>query len=124
MLYLFSNFLTVFNDAPKPWQLGFQDSASPGFTGIIELHNNVFFFLIIICVGVFWALGSIMFEYSHKNSPIVHKYLNHGTLLELIWTITPALILIAIAFPSFKLLYLLDEVIAPTITIKVIGFLS
>ena len=43
------------------------------------------------------------------------------TLIELIWTITPALILIAIAFPSFRLLYLLDEVISPTITIKVVG---
>ena len=44
------------------------------------------------------------------------------TLIELIWTITPAFILIAIAFPSFRLLYLLDEVINPTITIKVVGF--
>lgn len=43
------------------------------------------------------------------------------TLIELIWTITPALILIAIAFPSFRLLYLLDEVTSPTITIKVTG---
>ena len=43
------------------------------------------------------------------------------TLIELIWTITPALILIAIAFPSFRLLYLLDEVISPTVTIKVVG---
>ena len=46
------------------------------------------------------------------------------TLIELIWTITPALILIAIAFPSFRLLYLLDEVISPTITIKVTGLLK
>lgn len=43
-------------------------------------------------------------------SPISHKYINHGTLIELIWTITPAVILILIAFPSFKLLYLMDEV--------------
>jgi len=43
------------------------------------------------------------------------------TLIELIWTITPALVLIAIAFPSFKLLYLLDEVIDPVITVKGIG---
>jgi cytochrome c oxidase subunit 2 len=43
------------------------------------------------------------------------------TLIELIWTITPALVLIAVAFPSFKLLYLLDEVIDPVITVKAIG---
>ena len=112
---------TIFNDAPQPWQIGFQDSAAPGFTGIVELHNTIFFYLVVICVGVFWVLGSIIFYYNSKKSPIVHKYLNHGTLIELIWTITPAFILIAIAFPSFRLLYLLDEVISPTITIKVVG---
>ena len=111
----------IYNDGPQPWQLGFQDSATPGFTGIVELHNTIFFYLVVISVGVFWVLGSIIYYYNYKKSPIVHKYLNHGTLLELIWTITPAFILIAIAFPSFRLLYLLDEVISPTITIKVVG---
>jgi len=112
---------TIFNDAPQPWQLGFQDSAAPGFSGIVELHNTIFFYLVLISVGVFWVLGSIIYYYNSKKSPIIHKYLNHGTLIELIWTITPAFILIAIAFPSFRLLYLLDEVINPTITIKVVG---
>ena len=121
MLKNISIFNTIFNDAPQPWQIGFQDSAAPGFTGIVELHNTIFFYLVVISVGVFWVLGSIIYYYSYRKSPIVHKYLNHGTLIELIWTITPALILIAIAFPSFRLLYLLDEVISPTITIKVVG---
>ena len=121
MLNLFSIFNTIYNDAPQPWQIGFQDSAAPGFTGIVELHNTIFFYLVVICVGVFWVLGSIMYYFNTKNSPIIHKYLNHGTLIELIWTITPAFILIAIAFPSFRLLYLLDEVISPTVTIKVVG---
>nr|YP_009493080.1 cytochrome c oxidase subunit 2 [Ganoderma tsugae]YP_009493141.1 cytochrome c oxidase subunit 2 [Ganoderma leucocontextum]AWJ63875.1 cytochrome c oxidase subunit 2 [Ganoderma tsugae]AWJ63936.1 cytochrome c oxidase subunit 2 [Ganoderma leucocontextum]WVH38029.1 cytochrome c oxidase subunit 2 [Ganoderma leucocontextum] len=121
MLNYFSIFNTIYNDAPQPWQLGFQDSAAPGFTGIVELHNTIFFYLVVICVSVFWVIGSIMYYFNNNNSPIVHKYLNHGTLIELIWTITPAFILIAIAFPSFRLLYLLDEVISPTVTIKVVG---
>ena len=121
MLNYFSIFNTIYNDAPQPWQLGFQDSAAPGFTGIVELHNTIFLYLVVICVSVFWVIGSIMYYFNNNNSPIVHKYLNHGTLIELIWTITPALILIAIAFPSFRLLYLLDEVISPTVTIKVVG---
>ena len=121
MFKTLSLFNTIYNDAPQPWQIGFQDSAAPGFTGIVELHNTIFFYLIVICVGVFWVLGSSVYYFNIKNSPIIHKYLNHGTLIELIWTITPALILIAIAFPSFRLLYLLDEVISPTITIKVVG---
>ena len=73
-------FKDIFNDAPQPWQIGFQDSAAPGFTGIVELHNTIFFYLVVISVGVFWALGSIMYYYSYNNSPIVHKYLNHGTI--------------------------------------------
>ena len=116
--FLFSR---AWMDAPEAWQLGFQDSAAPGFTGIVELHNTIFFYLVVICVSVFWVIGSIMYYFNNNNSPIVHKYLNHGTLIELIWTISPAFILIAIAFPSFRLLYLLDEVISPTITIKVVG---
>ena len=78
MLNLFSIFNTIYNDAPQPWQIGFQDSAAPGFTGIVELHNTIFFYLVVICVGVFWVLGSIIYYFNTKNSPIVHKYLNHG----------------------------------------------
>src|SRR6202023_205111 len=119
---LFNNFNNIFNDAPQPWQLGFQDSAAPGFTGLVTLHNTIGFYLIVICFGVFWVLGSTVYYFNYKNNKMVYKYLNHGTLIEIIWTISPALILIAIAFPSFRLLYLLDEVISPTLTIKIVGF--
>lgn len=78
MLQNFSIFKIIFNDAPQPWQLGFQDSAAPGFTGIVELHNTIFFYLVVISVGVFWVLGSIIYYYNSEKSPIVHKYLNHG----------------------------------------------
>jgi cytochrome c oxidase subunit 2 len=114
-------FNTVFNDAPFPWQLNFQDSAAPGFTGLVTLHNTIGFYLIVISIAVFWVMFSIIYYYNINKNPIPHKYLTHGTVLELIWTITPALILIAIAFPSFRLLYLMDEVISPTLTIKVVG---
>ena len=77
---LLSIFNTIFNDAPQPWQIGFQDSAAPGFTGIVELHNTIFFYLVVIFVGVFWVLCSIIYYYNSRKSPIVHKYLNHGTL--------------------------------------------
>jgi cytochrome c oxidase subunit 2 len=114
-------FNPIFNDAPQPWQVGFQDSAAPGFEGITDLHDSIFFYLVVISIGVFWVLASVIVNFSHKNSPIVYKYSNHGTLIELIWTITPAFVLIAIAFPSFKLLYMLDEVVTPVMTIKVVG---
>jgi cytochrome c oxidase subunit 2 len=43
----------VFNDVPEPLQIGFQDGASPGYTGIIALHDSIFFYLVLISVGVF-----------------------------------------------------------------------
>ena len=57
MLSIFSIFNTIFNDAPENWQLGFQDPASPGFSGIIDLHDAVFYYLIVVCVAVFIVLG-------------------------------------------------------------------
>ena len=75
-----SIFNLILNDSPQPWQLGFQDSAAPGFSGIVELHNTIFFYLVIICVSVFWLLGSIVYHYSSNNNPIIHKYLNHGKM--------------------------------------------
>jgi len=104
----YTNTFAIFNDAPQPWQLGFQDSAAPAFTGLVNLHDTIGFYLIIISLAVFWVFFSLITTYGSKYHPIPHKYLTHGTVLELIWTITPALILMFVAFPSFRLLYLMD----------------
>jgi len=80
MSQLFSIFNVIYNDAPQPWQTGFQDSATPGFSGIVELHDIIFFYLIIICVGVFWVLGSVILNFNSSKTSLVHKYLNHGKL--------------------------------------------
>jgi hypothetical protein len=89
MTNLLKNLDPIYNDAPEPWQLGFQDGASPGFTGIVELHNEIFFFLTVICVGVFFMMFSILVAFTSNKAKIVHKYLNHGTLKclckKLIW---------------------------------------
>ena len=115
LLLLFLLPTICLSDAPEPWGLGFQDGASPSFEGITELHDSIMFYLIIILLGVGWLLSSVVLRWNVQTNPIVHKYHNHGTLIELVWTITPAVVLIAIAFPSFKLLYLLDVFINPTI---------
>jgi len=109
------------SDVPRPWGLYFQDSGSPQMEAIVELHNNIMFYLFIILFSVGWILLSIIRNYTHNKHMISNKYSNHGTLIELIWTITPALILILIAFPSFKLLYLMDEVTDPNLTLAVEG---
>ena len=117
---------TLFNffligDAPRAWGFYFQDSASPQMEALVELHDNIMFYLVIVLFLIGWILVSIIRNYVSSRSPISNKYLNHGTLIELIWTITPALILILIAFPSFKLLYLMDEVSDPSLTVFVEG---
>jgi hypothetical protein len=78
MKLLFTFLQEIYNDAPEPWQIGFQDGASPGFEGITELHDSILFFLVVISVGVFWALGSVMINFNSTSSPIVYKYSNHG----------------------------------------------
>jgi len=117
MYNIFQSKLHIFFDAPAAWGIYFQDSATPQMEGLVELHDIIMYYLVIILFGVGWILFSIIYNYVHNKSPISHKYLNHGTLIELIWTITPAIILILIAFPSFKLLYLMDEVSDPSMSI-------
>ena len=108
-------------DAPRPWGVYFQDSASPQMEGLVELHDNILFYLVIILFAVGWILVSIAKTYTNLEAPVSHKNVSHGTLIELIWTITPALILIFIAFPSFKLLYLMDEVSDPSMAVLAEG---
>lgn len=117
-------FAPYYNDSPEPWAIGFQDGVSPGYTGIIELHDNIFFILVVIAILVFWMLGSTIYFFNFNRTKLTHKYLVHGTLIEILWTIFPAIVLLAIAIPSFRLLYILDEVTLPTITVKVTGFLK
>jgi heme/copper-type cytochrome/quinol oxidase subunit 2/uncharacterized membrane protein len=114
-------FNSLRNDTPRPWGIYFQDSASPQMEGLVELHNNILFYLVVILFGVGWLLLIIVKKFTNTESPISYKYLGHGTLIELIWTISPALVLILIAFPSFKLLYLMDEVIDPAMAILAEG---
>ena len=72
------------NDAPEPWQLGLQDSASPISEGILRIHNEIIYYLIIILVSICWIIISIIIKYNESSNKFQYKYLNHGTLIELI----------------------------------------
>ena len=109
------------SDVPLAWGIYFQDGASPSVEGIVDLHNRIMFYLVVILFGVSSVMISIMWNFNKGYNKLVYRYLNHGTLIELIWTVGPALVLVAIAFPSFKLLYLMDEVIDPAMTVKITG---
>nr|YP_010502956.1 cytochrome c oxidase subunit 2 [Psychotria viridis]YP_010502964.1 cytochrome c oxidase subunit 2 [Psychotria viridis]UXD78733.1 cytochrome c oxidase subunit 2 [Psychotria viridis]UXD78741.1 cytochrome c oxidase subunit 2 [Psychotria viridis]UXD78776.1 cytochrome c oxidase subunit 2 [Psychotria viridis]UXD78784.1 cytochrome c oxidase subunit 2 [Psychotria viridis] len=108
-------------DAAEPWQLGSQDAATPMMQGIIDLHHDIFFFLILILVFVSWILVRTLWHFHYKKNPIPQRIV-HGTTIEILWTIFPSIILMFIAIPSFALLYSMDEVVVdPAITIKAIG---
>jgi len=105
-------------DLAEPWQIGFQDPATPILEGIIDFHNDLTILLTVICVAVFWVMGRalVLFENNPNPSQVVH-----GTTLEMIWTIIPAVILMFVAVPSFALLYSIDEILDPAVTLKVVG---
>jgi cytochrome c oxidase subunit 2 len=107
-------------DAAVPWQFGFQDPASPIMQGIIELHNDIMALMIFILFFVMWMLfrSVVCFEESRHPAPLKFA---HGTEIEIAWTLTPSVILIVIAIPSFALLYSMDELNDPAMTLKVIG---
>lgn len=65
-------------DAPRPWGMYFQDTASPQMEALVELHDNIMFYLVIILFGVGWILVSLIRNYVRNK--ISNKYLNHGTL--------------------------------------------
>ena len=107
-------------DAPESWQMGFQDPATPVMQGIIDLHHDIMFFMFVILVFVLWMLSRTLYHFHQSRNPIPEKII-HGTTIEIAWTVGPSLILVLIAIPSFALLYSMDEVVDPAVTIKAIG---
>nr|YP_007474228.1 cytochrome c oxidase subunit II [Austinograea rodriguezensis]AEX32618.1 cytochrome c oxidase subunit II [Austinograea rodriguezensis] len=95
--------------------LGFQDSASPLMEQLIFFHDHIMMIIVMIITFVGYMLSTIMF-----NS-FINRYMLENQTIEMIWTAIPAMILIFIALPSLRLLYLLDEVNNPSMTLKTIG---
>jgi len=113
--------LISFLDAPIPWQLGFQDPATPIIIGIIHFHNHLIYFLVVIGTFVVWLLYRALVLFNTKDLNVKPSKFTHSTPLEIVWTLTPAVLLLLIAGPSFALLYSIDEVVSPNISLKVIG---
>jgi group I intron endonuclease len=67
-----------FLDAPVSWGLYFQDAASPSFEGIVDLHNRIMFYLVIISFGVSWVMLSVMTNFNYSSNKLVYRHLNHG----------------------------------------------
>ncbi len=105
---------------PEPWQMGLQDAATPVAEFIAWLHN---FLLVIITAITLFVLGLMLYifvKFNAKANPVPSKTTHH-TGLEVAWTVVPILILVAIAIPSLRLLYLQRDIPVADMTIKVIG---
>lgn len=105
---------------PKPWELGFQPAATP-ITQRIDAFNTELLVIIFVIAGFVLALLLyVIVRFNARRNP-VPSHNTHNTVLELLWTIIPIVILIAIAVPSFKLMYYMDRVPPHAMTIKVTG---
>ena len=120
MFSLLLSFFFTACDAPEAWQMSFQDPATPAVEGMIFFHNYIMIFLIVIGLVVMWMLYKVIALFNENSNLIASKF-THSSLLEIVWTILPAFILLLIAIPSFTLLYSLDELIDPVVTLKVVG---
>jgi cytochrome c oxidase subunit II len=106
--------------APRPWQLNFQPAASPVMDMIESLHDLLLFIIVAISAFVLALLAYACVRYRASRSPVPSRR-THNSVLEIAWTAIPVLILVVIAIPSFKLLYFMDRVANPEMTLKAIG---
>nr|WP_244517841.1 cytochrome c oxidase subunit II [Ancylobacter rudongensis] len=105
---------------PSPWQINLQGAASPVMESIHSFH---FFLLVIIVAVVLLVLALlivVMVRFNEKANPVPSRTTHH-TMIEVVWTVVPVLILVAIAIPSFRLLFLQLDLPKADLTVKVTG---
>ena len=105
---------------PAPWQLGFQPAASPIMEQITSFHTYVTIIITLIALFVLGLLVYVMGRFNEKRNPYPSRTTHHSAL-EIAWTILPVLILVAIAIPSFRLLFAQYDIPKPDLTITATG---
>jgi cytochrome c oxidase subunit II len=105
---------------PAPWEYKLQGSASPVMDDITWFHNYLLWFVTIITLFVLALLVIVTVKFNAKANPTPSKT-THNTLIEVAWTLIPVLLLVAIAVPSFRLLFLELDVPKADLTIKATG---
>nr|BCD71147.1 cytochrome c oxidase subunit II [Epinephelus aeneus] len=98
-----------------PTQLGLQDAASPVMEELLHFHDHALMIVFLISTLVLYIIVAMV------STNLTNKYILDSQEIEIIWTILPAVVLILIALPSLRILYLMDEVNDPHITIKAMG---
>jgi cytochrome c oxidase subunit 2 len=107
-------------DYPRPWQMHLQEPASPVMEKFFWFHEH----LLIMCFGVSGLICLLLIyvciRYSKRFNPVPSKC-SHNTLIEIVWTVVPVIILLVIAFPSFHSLYFAEKIENTDFAIKIVG---
>jgi len=107
-------------DSAAMSQLGFQDPATTTMEGIFLFNLHLLFIITSIVLMVSWLFMAILTNFTEVDNSQVANF-THSNVIEIIWTSIPALILLSLASPSFSLLYSLDEISNPELTLKILG---
>jgi cytochrome c oxidase subunit 2 len=105
---------------PEPWQLGFQPAVTPVAHLQHQLHDLLMIIITAITLFVLALLLYVSVRFNAKRNPNPTRT-SHNTVIEVLWTVLPVMILVVIAIPSFKLLYFMDKTENPELTLKVTG---
>ena len=103
---------------PEPWQIGLQEPAGSIAQKATDLHNLLLVIITLISVFVLGLLVFVGWRFRRESNPKPSKT-THNTVIEILWTVVPVLILVVIAIPSFRLLYYMDETKNAEMVIKV-----
>lgn len=106
--------------APTPWQMNLQPAVTAAAERQHDFHNLLLWIITLITLFVLGLLLYAVWKFSAKRNPVPTKT-THNTLIEMVWTVVPVIILVLIAVPSFKLLYFTDVVPKADLTVKAIG---
>jgi cytochrome c oxidase subunit 2 len=109
-----------FADSAVMYQKGFQDPATTTMEGIYLFNLHLLFVIVGIVLLVGWLLLIIISNFLEVNNSEIANF-THSNMIEIVWTSIPALILLSLASPSFTLLYSLDEISNPELTLKILG---
>ncbi len=105
---------------PAPWEYKLQEAATPVMENIVWFHNWLLIIITIITLFVLALLIMVVVKFNSRANPIPSRT-THNTLIEVAWTLIPMLILVAIAVPSFRLLFLELDIPKADLTIKATG---
>ncbi len=119
LLFLLSMTLS-YAGQPHPWQFNFQEAASPVMERIHHMHNILLIMLLVVAVVVFALLFYVMYRFRENRNPTPSRF-SHNVKLEVVWTLIPTLMVLAIMLPSVRLLHFMDRTEVADLVIKAIG---